>query len=76
MNDLPTTVYPQPALRISATFPASDGTSPESIDVEFGTGVVVDGNLVREVISALAAVPDHRYAISRVPVNAAEARQK
>jgi len=56
MSDQPTIVYPQPSLRISASYPASDGSSPESIDVEFGE-VPIDVNLVRQVISALAAVP-------------------
>ncbi len=65
MTETPTTNYfPPPRLRVSASYPASDGTAPESIDIEINAGVPITGHLIRELVSALAAVPDHRYAVS------------
>lgn len=53
--------FPQPALRISATFPASDGSCPEHMEVEFNEPVQITSALITDVIGALAAVPHARY---------------
>lgn len=51
-----------PALRIAATYPASDGRAPESIDVEIGADVNAEqlAPLVEVVVAALARVAHQR----------------
>lgn len=60
----PIVAYRQPQLRICATFAATDGSCPESIDIEFGDDVAITGQMLTEVVEALAAVAKGRMYIS------------
>lgn len=53
--------FPQAQLRISATFPASDGYTPEQVEVEFGANTNITTDMVCTVIAALAQVPQTRF---------------
>lgn len=53
--------FPQACLRISATFPASDGYTPEQVEVEFRDGTHVTAEMVAAVVAALAQVPQPRF---------------
>lgn len=62
-SELPAAIapYPQPRLRVLANFSASDGRSPESVEVEVHDGSIeVTTDFIREVVSALAQVPGAR----------------
>lgn len=61
MTDLPTTpAFPQATLRIAATYPATDGSVPESVEVEVNDPTAVTAEFVGAVILSLAAVPGAR----------------
>lgn len=54
--------YPQPRIRVSANYPATDGSCPEHLEVEiFDTeGFRID-QLIAEAVRCLAAVTTSRY---------------
>lgn len=73
MTDHESIVYRPPAMRIAATYPATDGSMPESIEVEINTPDA-GPELLHAAVSALAAVPSGRYRLhtpSFTPVLAA-----
>lgn len=53
--------YTPAALRIAATYPATDGSCPEQVEVEFGPDTPVSPELVERLIGALAQVPTARF---------------
>lgn len=53
--------FPQPALRITANYPATDGSCPEHIEVELNDPTSLSSALITDVIDALASVPRARY---------------
>lgn len=60
--------YPVPALRVTATYPASDGRVPEDMAVEFGGDGPVDPELVDRAVRALADVAARRdYLLTQMP---------
>lgn len=67
-------IYQKPKLRISATFPATDGACPEQVEVEFSDTANVTGPLITEVIGALAQVPHVRYQTPAEPGTAMQKR--
>ncbi len=64
--------YPQPRIRVSANYAATDGSCPEHIEVEiFDTEGADLGRLVAEAVHCLAGVPSRRWP-SAAAVKAAE----
>lgn len=61
----PTTglLHPPARLRIAASYAATDGSCPESIEIEFHdlADLKAGGNSVLEIIGALAMAPSARY---------------
>ncbi len=54
---------PQPALRVCASYPASDGQVPEEVSIEFGAAYgQIDPETVARAVESLAHVATMRYA--------------